>query len=556
MLVKSKKIRVVVVDDEPLEINLIKKCIDWEFFNMEIVGEAQNAISGMDLVEELYPDILFTDINMPIIDGIKFSEMVIQRRPKTKIVILSGYDDFDYAQKSIKIGVLDFLLKPINNDEVFKTASKLKNIIDYERKSYNEYNLLKKQLSDSLPYIKEKFLIELLSRNFETEKIIDKASFLGLRFKYESAQVAAIEVNSSSMDDENVNNWTYFIRNIKTMNMIKDFFQRDEFIYIFYDTLNRIIILNNNENIDLFEKCEILKTKIIDNTQYFVSIGLGGIKKHMWEIHTSYKEALDALKYRVTVGNNVVILYNHINISNNNNNIYNINELNEKMSFYLKSGLYDKAAFLVNQYFQNIDLNSKNTLKDIRVIVMNIIAINFKTLIAMGIYNTDEIYNLQIESFNEILLLDTLPDTIKFLHKILFKSIKTINAKQTSQIDDIIIKAKKYIDDNLGDNELSLSLIAKHLYLNPSYLSRMFKKEIGISFVEYLTKIRMEKAIGLLKEGYMKAFEIADSIGISDPNYFSTCFKKYTSLSISEYKKIINNNKLKDNGYVKMKSAN
>lgn len=551
----SKKIRVVVVDDEPLEINLIKNCIDWKFLDMEIVGEAQNAISGMDLVEELSPDILFTDINMPIIDGIKFSEMVIQRRPKTKIVILSGYDDFDYAQKSIKIGVLDFLLKPINNDEVFKSASKLKNIIDYERESYNEYNSLKKQLSDNLPYIKEKFLIELLSRNFETEKIINKASFLGLRFKYQSAQVAAIEINSSSIDDDNVNNWTYFIRNIKTMNMIKDFFQRDEFIYIFYDTLNRIIILNNNENIDLFEKCETLKTKIIDNTQYSVSIGLGGIKKHMWEIHTSYKESLDALKYRVTVGNNIVILYDHINIGNNNN-IYNINELNEKMSFYLKSGLYDKAAFLVNQYFENIDLKSKNTLKDIRVIVMNIIAINFKTLIGMGIDNTDEIYNSQIASFNELLLLDTLPDTIKFLHKIIFESIKTINAQQTRQIDDIIIKAKKYIDDNLGDNELSLSLIAKHLYLNPSYLSRMFKKEIGISFVEYLTKIRMEKAIELLKEGYMKAFEIADRIGISDPNYFSTCFKKYTSLSISEYKKIINNSKLKDNGYVKMKSAN
>lgn len=538
MSAASEKIRVVVVDDEPLEINLIKKCIDWKLLNMEIVGEAQNAMSGLDLVEKLSPDILFTDINMPIIDGIKFSEMVIQRRPKTKIVILSGYDDFDYAQKSIKIGVLDFLLKPINNDEVFKAASKLKNIIDYERESSNEYNLLKKQLSDNLPYIKEKFLIELLSGNFEDEKITNKASFLGLRFKYQSFQVAAIEINSSSIDDDdNVNTGTYFIQNIKIMNMIKDFFQRDEFVYIFYDTLNRIIILNNNENIDLFEKCENLKTKIIDDTQYSVSIGVGGIKKHISEIHTSYKEALDALKYRVAVGNNIVILHDHINISDNNN-IYNINELNEKMCFYLKSGLYDKAAFLVNQYFENINLKHKNTLKDIRIIAMNIISINFKTLIGMGIDNTDEIYKSQIASFNELLILNTLPDIIKYLHKIIFKSVKTVNDEQTSKIDDIIMKAKKYIDTNLDNNELSLSLIAKHLYLNPSYLSRMFKKEIGISFVEYLTKIRMEKAIELLKEGDIKAFEIADRIGISDSNYFSTCFKKYTGLSISEYKKL------------------
>lgn len=539
----SKKIKLVVVDDEPLEINLIKKCIDWKIFNMEIVGEAQNAISGLELVERLSPDILITDINMPIIDGIKFSEMVIQSRSKTKIVILSGYDDFKYAQKSIKIGVSDFLLKPINNDEVFKAASKLKNIIDYERESSNEYDLLKKQLSDNLPYIKEKFLIELLSGDFENEKIINKALFLGLRFKYQSVQIAAIEISSLSIDDDNVNTGIYFIRNIKIMNMIKEFFQENEFIYVFYDTLNRIIILNNNENVDILEKCETLKTKIVDNTQYSVSIGLGGIKQHVCGIHASYKEALDALKYRVTVGNNVVILYDHVNIGNNNNNKHDVNELNEKMCFYIKSGLYDKAAFLVNQYFENVDLKCKNNLKDIRIIAMNIISINFKTLIGIGINNTDEIYNSQIASFNEILLLDTLPDIIKFLHKILFKSIKIINEKQTSKIDDIIIKAKKYIDDNLQNNKLSLSLIAKHLYLNPSYLSRMFKKEIGISFVEYLTKMRMEKAIKLLKEGDMKAFEIADSIGISDSNYFSTCFKKYTGLSISEYKKYINNNK-------------
>lgn len=174
---------------------------------------------------------------------------------------------------------------------------------------------------------------------------------------------------------------------------------------------------------------------------------------------------------------------------------------------------------------------------------MNIISINFKTLIDIGIKSTDEIYDSQIAAFNEILLLDTLPDIIEFLHKILFKSTKMINEKQTSKIDDIIVKAKKYIDDNLENNKLSLSLIAKHLYVNPSYLSRLFKKEIGISFVEYLTKMRMEKAIELLKEGDMKAFEIADSIGISDSNYFSTCFKKYTGLSISEYKKYINNSK-------------
>ena len=548
----TKKIKVVVVDDEQLEINLIKNCINWDFLNMEIVGEAQDAISALELVEEISPDIIFTDINMPITDGIKFSEMVIKRYPKTKIVILSGYDNFNYVQKSMHIGASDYILKPINNDELFKAASKLKNIIDFERESSKEYNLLKKELTDNLPYIKEKFLNELICNNLDTEKIINKALFLGLRFKYQYIQVAAIEITSLR---ENNYNGLSFKRNTIVMNVVKQFFQMDEYTYIFYDMQNRIIILNNNENIDLLEKCEELKVSIVDETQFCVSIGIGRQMKHIWEIEASYKEALAALKYRVTEGNNLVILYDHISIGNINQNVCNINELNEKLSFYLRSALYDKASSIIEQYFKNIDLDDRNNLKELRIMAMNIVTTSFKTLISMGLYNSDELYNIQIRLFNELILLDTLPDIIKALNEVILEAVKKDNINKPSKIDDIIIKAKEYIDANLSDCELSLSLTAKHLYINPSYLSRMFKKEIGISFVEYITKTRMEKAIELLRKGELKVFEIADCIGISDSNYFSTCFKKYFGVSVSEYKKYINNN-LKENEYCNIKSAN
>ncbi len=548
----TKKIKVVVVDDEQLEINLIKNCINWDFLDMEIVGEAQDAISALELVEEISPDIIFTDINMPITDGIKFSEMVIKRYPKTKIVILSGYDNFNYVQKSMHIGASDYLLKPINNDELFKAASKLKNIIDFERESSKEYNLLKKELTDNLPYIKEKFLNELIYDNLDTEKIINKALFLGLRFKYQYIQVAAIEITSLR---ENNYNGLNFKRNTIVMNIVKQFFQMDEYTYIFYDMQNRIIILNNNENTDLLEKCEALKVSIVNNTEFCVSIGIGRQMKHMWEIQASYKEALDALKYRVTEGNNLVIFYDHINIGNINQNVCNINELNEKLSFYLRSALYDKASSVIEQYFENIDLDHRNNLKELRIMAMNIVTTSFKTLISMGLYNSDELYNVQIRLFNELILLDTLPDIIKALNEVIIEVIKRDNNSKPSKMDDMIIKAKEYIDANLSDCELSLSFTAKHLYINPSYLSRMFKKEIGISFVEYITKIRMEKAIELLRKGELKVFEIADCIGISDSNYFSTCFKKYFGVSVSEYKKYINNN-LKENEYCNIKSAN
>lgn len=534
------RIKVILVDDEPLEIKLIKKCIDWKSLNMEVVGEAQNAIDGMDLVKNLSPDILFTDINMPIINGIKFSEMAIQERPKIKIIILTGFDDFDYAQESIKIGVSAFLLKPINDDEVFSTLSRLKEGIDNERKSIDEYDLLKRQLSDNLPFLREKYLIELLNGELDIEKAKKKTSFLGLYFKYNSFQIAAIEINSSVLDNENLNAGKYLLKNIKIMNTIKESFQKNKYIYVFYDTLNRIIILNNDENTDLFEECENLKTEIINN-DHSINIGLGGIKKQLTEISTSYKEALEALKYRVAVGNNAVILYDRLNICDSNNK-YNINELNEKMSFYLKSGLNDKAISQIRKYFENMNMKSENALKEIRMVAMNIISLSFKILIDMNEY--DDVYRLQAGSFAAISSINNLPDLEKYLEDTVLEIINIINDKQVSKINDTVIQAKEYIDNNLSDCELSLSRVAKHLYLNPSYLSRMFKKEIGISFVEYLTKIRMEKAVELIRGKDLKAFQIAQKVGIADSNYFCTCFKKYAGMSVSEYKRFIENKKV------------
>jgi len=130
---------------------------------------------------------------------------------------------------------------------------------------------------------------------------------------------------------------------------------------------------------------------------------------------------------------------------------------------------------------------------------------------------------------------------IEFLSSIVINTIKAVNKEQISNINNLIDNVKKFIEENLSDSNLSLSFVAKHFYLNPSYLSRTFKKETGINFIEYLTNKRMEKAISLIKEKNMKSFEIANAVGIQDPNYFSSCFKKYTGLNVSEYKKLIKN---------------
>lgn len=531
----NNKIKVLFIDDEYLERNLLKGCIDWNMLGMEIAGEASNAEEGFKLIDELKPDVIFTDIKMPGIDGIKFSESILQKYPTIKIVILTGYNDFNYAQKSVKIGISDFLLKPIDEDEVLNTAYKLKAVIESERKEKKEFEELKRQLYDNLPYLRERFLNELISGNLDDNLINEKLEFFDISLDGSIYQVAALKIINSN----DVNEESRLIQNFKVSNYVKSYFKKLKNIIVFSDQMNRIVILSNDEKIDLYKICMRLKNKINKDLDCTLNIGIGNIKENIAEVRSSYMEAVDALNYHIAVGNNNIIHYRDVQFKESKSDSDTMHLLNE-LKFYLKSGLEDDAINTVKEVFSLIDVKSENALKLIHVSALNIISVCFSVSLELK-ENFDDIYLSEINTYNKIVNIETLPEMIEFLSSIVINTIKAVNKEQINNINNLIDNVKKFIEENLSDSNLSLSFVAKHFYLNPSYLSRTFKKETGINFIEYLTNKRMEKAISLIKEKNMKSFEIANAVGIQDPNYFSSCFKKYTGLNVSEYKKLIKN---------------
>ncbi|MGJ7045744.1 response regulator [Thermoanaerobacterium thermosulfurigenes] len=531
----ENNIKVFIIDDEYLERSLLKQCINWESLGMEIVGEASNANEGIKLIDELKPDIVFTDIKMPGIDGIEFSEFILKKHPSLIIIVLTGYNDFNYAQKSVKLGIFDFLLKPIDENEVLNTAKKVKSYIEGKKKEKKELEDLKKQLYENLPYLKERFLNELITSNLPESSINERLEFFKLHLKSGNFQIAAIEIaNSADLNEE-----SRLIQNFKVSNYVKSYFKKLKNIIVFSDQMNRIIILSNDEKIDLYKICMRLKNKINKELDCTLNIGIGNIKENIGEVRTSYMEAIDALNYHIAVGNNNIIHYRDVQFKESKSESDTMHLLNE-LKFYLKSGLEDDAINTVKEIFSLIDVKSENALKLIHVSALNIISVCFSVSLELK-ENFDDIYLSEINTYNKIVNIETLPEMIEFLSSIVINTIKAVNKEQISNINNLIDNVKKFIEENLSDSNLSLSFVAKHFYLNPSYLSRTFKKETGINFIEYLTNKRMEKAISLIKEKNMKSFEIANAVGIQDPNYFSSCFKKYTGLNVSEYKKLIKN---------------
>ncbi|AEE96270.1 response regulator [Mahella australiensis] len=529
------RITVLIVDDEYLERNLVKRCIDWNALNLEIIGEASNADDALKLIESLKPDIIFTDIRMPGMDGIEFSKIALQKWPDAKIVILTAYNDFDYAQMALKIGVSDFLLKPIDDEEVLSTATKLKALIETERSERNEFDELKKQIQDNLPYLRERFLNELISGSIEDSAIDEKLTFFGIAFNDSVYQIAALSaIGPVEIKEEN-----RLIQNLRMVNYVRSYFKKLNKVIVFVDTFNRIIILSNNESLDLYKICIRLKNKITKDIGYNTNIGIGNIKSSASAIKTSYKEAIDALNYCAAAGvDNIVMCYRDIQATSEESKINN-----SRLRFCLKSGLENETIDIIKKAFSGIDAANTNAIPSVRITALDIISICCSVMLEVK-ENFDDLYLREIESYRTIINAESVQVIVEHVLAIAKSAIRAISKEQADNMNNLISDIKRFIKENISDPNLSLSYVAKHFYLNPSYLSRMFKKETGITFIEYLINKRMEKAISLLKEKNMKSFEIANAVGINDPNYFSSCFKKYTGLNVSEYKKLAQRDEL------------
>jgi Response regulator containing CheY-like receiver domain and AraC-type DNA-binding domain len=526
---KHETIKVILVDDEALERNLLRNCIDWEKIGVEIVGEATNADEALGLVDQYRPEIVFTDINMPVTDGMKLSTMILEHLPDTKIVVVTCLDDFSYAHQSIKMGISDFIVKPINDEDVYKTVLKLKEQIEKKRSDSREFSELRQQFLKSLPYIREKFYNELILGGDDEKSIRDKMAFLGVTFKSAGFQIAVIEC--SDFRGAVTEDSTCFLSVMQVLNLAKNFYKG---MVVFFDTMSRIVVINNDENVDLFESCELFERWVGGNSDCSVCIGLGTIKESICDVHASYQEALDALKYKIAVGSNSVILYSNIRIPDKKGT--DLNELNSKLAFCIKSCLLEKACELSDACFDGIDLTADNADKAIRIQATNIVSSCFKQLTDSGV-GTDYIYKFIVGANGDIIMLETLPDAKRYVKGVIQKAVGMISSSNKNKISDLIGDVREFVDENYPDSSLSLTSAAKKFFLNPSYLSRTFKKEMNMNFVEYLTSVRMERAKVLLTQSEKKAFEIAEIVGIPDANYFCSCFKKYTGESISSFKK-------------------
>jgi two-component system response regulator YesN len=521
-------IKVLFVDDEKLERVLIRNGFDWEANGFEVIGEAGSGKEALEFVEHRKPEIVLTDISMPHMDGLELAEEILKISPNCHIIIVTGYREFDYARRAVKIGVEDFLLKPVNINEIADIAQKLKEKISREAKQVEADKQLKESALDDQNIVMESFFQRLVEKRIPEEEAKRKLMLYGCDNLMTECICINIKLKEEAAQQELRKEHKEIIELIKNEN-----YQNS--IYFIHYMQNIILFFIGQSYEEIAGVANELHKKIEQTLGIYTTIGISEYHQGFDGISNAYEESKMALSVSVYLGRNRCVSYREYQ------DVMSQNEHQDEFDwedflFAVNNCLTDKVEEYIREYVNLIRRSKVTDIEYIRLMTMDIITRSQTTLNKYGISLAqligEELLYKQVRNIN------TVDEIATYLEKMMYTIMEFHESKKIKQENKVVKEATAFIDENLCDPELSLRLVASKVYSNESYLSRVFKKEKSINLIEYISKKRIEKSIDLLNTTDLKVYEIAEQIGFRDSHYFSICFKKQTGVTIKEFKRV------------------
>lgn len=529
---------IIVDDEEEVRKGIIQK-IEWSKYNFEISGEAENGREALDLIEENIPDAVITDITMPLMDGLELAAIIRESFPTVKTIILTGFDDFRFAQQAIKYGVSDYILKPVLPKDIDDLMEKLKIQIDHEIAQKEDITQLRRHYYESLPIIRDKFLTLLITGKPAKNEIEKRISFFNLHLEGRGFIVAVANIDADSINTNIYKEDDAELVKYAVLNISQEIMARHLLGEVFFHDDNLVIIagFQDNERTAILNKSFSLLEEIRQNVEKYlkmtITIGFGSVCDSLDKLKDSYKTALSALEYRLLIGCNKVIFIDDIEPQNGNNLLFDENKERLLISS-IKFGSGNDVMTAVNGLFDDI-AGTSASLKEYQFYLMEIVAAIFRLSRDLQL-DTSDIPGFNTNLYAEIFKLSTKIEIRDWVESICIKLMNHIACKRQNTTETLLEKAKDYIIHNYGDDELSIQKLSNHLHISACYLSMIFKKQAGETFLKYLISIRLDAARELLSNSDLKTSEIAEKIGYPDINYFSYFFKKNYGMSPREYR--------------------
>lgn len=525
--------KVIIAEDEKWVRNTIISVIPFKKLNLQLVGEASNGLEALEMCKQLKPEILVTDIMMPGLDGLKLIIALKKILPHLRIIIISGYSEFEYSKTAIKHGVKNYILKPIDEEELENTLYNVKKEIINEKKQNYEKNKLKSKYKTAIPIVHENLLNKIIHPNTMTVSNIKKnleESSINFNLKYFTIIVFHLP------DVTVFTRSKHFEKHRKLINdSFPDTIQSAAFKS--YRNSYEIITILNHDKYRINDFYNILHSVISKYKKIFddkLSAGISMTTSHIKNLPDYYCQALRALDTGMWYSNKNIFFFTPDNMSQNLPL-----QLNEHMIENAVCNIKLSDCSIAFSYIDEL----YDTLRNHKFIDPKIVKEFFWTLTQSIIYKLDIYFPfLEYESsilnnhpYEQLKNLKTFEHLCLYIKKTIEKACNFYHDNLKTN-NNIIGRVKNFIEENYC-NEITLEKIANHVYLNTTYLSELFKKETGMSFIEYKTILRINHAKKLLESTDLNASEISTRIGYTDSKYFSKLFKKITGSTITEFRK-------------------
>lgn len=536
------EIKVFLVEDEMVIRRGIKNSIDWEKEGYIFCGEASDGELAYPMIIKEKPDILITDIRMPFMDGLELCKLVKKELPNIKILILSGYDEFDYAKEAIRLGVTEYLLKPISSGKLLEALNGVSESIRREKEDKDLVRKYMEEMRENTEHEKQKFFEQMIAGNLSMADALETGK------KYEmnlSAGMYNLLLFRFTLGEENRKSGELLG---EAEYAIEKLTERLEYVFEFQRGVEgwAFLLMADNEE-QMSERVKELSKDLEEIMKNYSTIayfgGIGQPVARLRELEESFREAERALAARFTMELNRIISVEDIRMAQNVDTLDDISitsfgeieKTRTMLEKFLNNGAEDEIDEFVDVYINELPEENLKSVLMRQYIIMDayIVMMSFCEKIE-GIEGEMQAQSEELK--NSMKTIQTLEEIKNYIRMLLKKIIGVRDTISGRRYSDIIEIAKDQIRKTYMSDEISLNTIAAEVGMSPSYFSSIFSKEMGKTFVEYLTEIRMDRAKELLMCSSIKTSEIGYEVGYKDPHYFSYIFKKTQNCTPKEFR--------------------
>ncbi len=528
--------KLLIVEDERWEREGLADFLDWKSYNIEIAATACDGIDGLEKALEICPDIIITDIKMPGIDGIAMSKKIKEVLPDVKIIILTGYDDFQYAREAIDFQASGYILKIMDEEELIQIIKKVVRECDKERGRLEQEKRMNDKLAESLEASRITFFMDILEGRLSENSLSEQIAYFGMASQTEDDFIVAIvKLLRGKQTDMNINLEVLYEAIAGELDAQEVFSLRNG------GREEIILCIANGEGTEhLREALQEICREIERKSEAGITIGLGKAAKGICSLRSSYWTARQAVNFAAFRQLSGVMSYHEME-ELNFSFTHSINEFLLQGSYFskqlvhaLRSLDHDRTFELVGEMFRHIRSEEGADRDFIVNYLQNVInEVCIMTYQLNREFEQKNAHNILFGDGNENH--QNLKDMEQSVENFIRKAIEGISKKRLSKDELIVKKVIKLVEDKYASSDICLKTLAGEVYLSPNYLGSIFKKSTGRSINDYLNEYRMERARELLMSPANKVGWVAASVGMPNTSYFCTVFKSKYGVAPGEF---------------------